>query len=161
VIRGVKVAGIIAARHVLSRPALALCMALAGAPSMPGPGLSGTAAASDPAAPIESFEARVELAKAIEQRFTAYHSAMDRELGEQYAAAMRACFAGTPQPETEAFTLVGDLMPDGRLSEVALRPATNIGLCFAAALKKMQFPKPPMDLARSSFPITIRMNIAP
>ena len=61
---------------------------------MLGPGMGATAAASDSAAPIGSFEARVELANAIEQRFTTHNSAMDRELGEQYAAAMRACFAG-------------------------------------------------------------------
>ena len=129
---------------------------------MSGAALSATAAAaSDPAAPVDSFEARVELAKAMEQRFAAFHSAMDRDLGGQYQAAMRACFAGTPQPETEAFTLVGDLMPNGRLSEVAVRPATNIGSCFAAALKTMQFPKLPADLALGSFPIAIRMNIAP
>jgi hypothetical protein len=126
------------------------------------PGRDSAAADDSSEAPsCEPFDVRVGLGKAAEQNeeFSAYQSSMNRQVGSQYAAAMRSCFATVKDPQTDSFTLVGDITPDGELSAVEVRPATNIASCFAAGLRAVTFPNPPRYSGRNGFPVTIEMHI--
>ena len=125
------------------------------------PAIIAAAESSTAAALSETFESRVDLGKASEQKpeFVGYHNRIDRELGEQYAATIRSCLTGTKNPQIDTFTLVADIAADGKVNAVAVRPATNIASCFADGLKGIAFPAPPPYPARSGFPITIRMTI--
>jgi hypothetical protein len=117
--------------------------------------------ADAPPAAQDTFEARVGLGKAVEEKeeFKSYHGSIGREVGDQYAATMRSCFATVQEPKIDAFTLVADITPDGNLSAVEVRPATNIACCFAAGLTKISFPKPPHYPGYVGFPMTIEMRI--
>jgi hypothetical protein len=117
----------------------------------------------NPRAPAarETFESRVDLGRAAEQRpeFATYHARVQQELGAHYATTMHSCLTDATAAEIDAFTLVADITADGRLDAVAVRPATNIASCFAAGLVPVSFPKPPPYPGRSGFPIMIKMTI--
>jgi hypothetical protein len=122
---------------------------------------SGTAGDSLQCGSCEPFDVRVELGRAAEEKeeFRSYHSAMTRRVGDRYAATMRSCFATVQEPQSDRFTLVGDITSKGELNAVEVRPVTNIASCFAAGLKTISFPKPPHYPGRSGFPMTIDMRI--
>ena len=109
----------------------------------------------------EPFDARVRWAKAAEQKeeFKPYVAAMEQQAGAQYASAMRFCFATVPEPQSDSFTLVADIGPDGKLNAIDVRPTTNIAACFAAGLIHVSFPPPPTFSGHGGFPMTIEMRI--
>jgi hypothetical protein len=84
---------------------------------------------------------------------------MEQQVGAQYAAAMRFCFATVREPQSASFTLVADITPDGKLDAIDVQPATNIASCFAAGVTRISLPPPPRYPGHSSFPMTLQMRI--
>jgi hypothetical protein len=111
--------------------------------------------------PSPPFDTRVELGKEAEEKeeFKAYHSAMQRRIGNHLAETMRACFANVPDPESTPFVLVADITAEGAARAVEVRPATNIASCFAQGFALASFPAPPPYPDHDGFPITIEMHI--
>jgi hypothetical protein len=114
-----------------------------------------------PIGSCRAFDVRAASGKAAEQKeeFRAYYAAMNGQVGDQYAATMRSCFATVHEPQTDPFTLVADITPEGKLADVEVRPATNIAACFAAGLTAISFPKPPHYPGHAGLPMVIEMRI--
>ena len=144
--------GIVALPVILSPPA-----GFDHAHAVPSPVVDDSVAAGS----CEPFDARVGWAKAAEQKeeFKPYIAAMEQQAGAQFASAMRFCFATVPEPQSDSFTLVADIRPDGKLNAIDVRPATNIAACFAAGLTHISFPPPPAYPGHGGFPMTIEMRI--
>jgi len=114
-------------------------------------------------ASAETFEERVELARAAEKAADTkpYQKQMFDAIGPHLAAAMKSCFGSIKNPETEPFTLVADVTPEGRADAVDVKPNTNIAACFAKGFMSANFPPPPRFRDRSRFPMFIEMRIKP
>jgi len=78
--------------------------------------------------------------------------------GSEINGFFRVCYA---QSDTEQgpFSLVADIMPDGRFANVAVRPETAVTKCYANKIGTLQTQiARPGDYATQSFPIVIHVN---
>jgi hypothetical protein len=111
----------------------------------------------------ETFEERVELARAAENAAETkpYQKQMFDAIGPHLSTVMKSCFASIKNPETEPFTLVADVTPQGVADAVEVKPNTNIAACFAKGFASANFPPPPQFRGRSRYPMFIDMRIKP
>jgi len=119
---------------------------------------------SGSALPAEGpFDARVERAKRVEASADgkAYVQVMWKHIGAYSSVALRECFRkGTP-PDTPAFVLVANVLPDGSFARVDLQPRTPMAICYVERLADAPFPKSPEIFGDTGIPIVIEMTIEP
>jgi flavin-binding protein dodecin len=60
----------------------------------------------------------------------AYDAAFGRSMQAQLGMAMAKCFTRTPEPDIRKFDMLVELDPAGKVTEVLVRPETNVALCF-------------------------------
>lgn len=109
------------------------------------------------------FDARVERAKRVEAtpNGKAYVQTMWKHVGAYSSVALRECFhKGTP-PDTPAFVLVANVLPDRSFARVDLQPRTPMAVCYVERLADAPFPKPPEIFGDAGIPIVIEMTIEP
>jgi hypothetical protein len=109
------------------------------------------------------FDARVERAKRVEAtpNGKAYVQTMWKQVGAYSSVALRECFRkGTP-PDTPAFVLVANVLPDRSFARVDLQPRTPMAVCYVERLADAPFPKPPEIFGDAGIPIVIEMTIEP
>lgn len=110
-----------------------------------------------------SFEERVSRAKHAEESVVGkvYVQSMWNQVGADSSTAMHACFRHDSQPDTSAFVLVANVLPDRTLADAEVRPATPMTVCYAGRFAHAPFPAPPDIFGDSGIPIVIEMNIRP
>ena len=74
-----------------------------------------------------------------------YDSKVGVYLTKNHSATMKKCFDIITKPSNEEFKIVLLISESGTVSNLALRPESNISLCFSNTLKKEIFPAPPRD----------------
>ena len=108
------------------------------------------------------FAARERLARKIEEQPETQkylYEGMFPVIGSSTADAMKICLTSATA-STDKFTLVADVLPDGRFGAVAVQPTTNTARCFAAAFRRFRAPPPP-TCDCGPLPIAIDMAIKP
>ena len=74
-----------------------------------------------------------------------YDSRVGTYLTKNHSATMKKCFDIIMKPSNKEFKIVLLISESGTVSNLALRPESNISLCFSNTLKKEIFPAPPRD----------------
>ena len=107
------------------------------------------------------FHARVTQAKLAEGAATgpAYQKQMWERIGDATTDAYKACLAGTQPPDKSPFTLVANVMPDGRLGGIAVQPESPVARCMASHFAGLALPAPPGKPA--PYPLEIDFSIKP
>lgn len=110
-----------------------------------------------------SFDGRVARAKRVEQSVygKAYVQSMWNQIGAESASAMRECFKQGSKPDTSAFVLVANILPDRTLAHAEVRPDTAMAACYARRFADAPFPPPPEIFGDAGIPIVVEMNIRP
>lgn len=110
-----------------------------------------------------SFDERVRLGREIGKMevYQPYQKRMYQSITNHLTNTMKRCFEETRNPQTEAFTLIADITPEGTARSIEIRPETNIARCFAKGFGEASFPPPPAVPSRDAFPIVIDLNMGP
>jgi hypothetical protein len=78
--------------------------------------------------------------------------------GGEINGFFRTCYAQS-DTEQSPFSLVADIMPDGRFANVAVRPESAVTRCYANKIGTLQTEiARPGDYATQAFPIVIHVN---
>lgn len=111
----------------------------------------------------ESFEQRVESAKAIErtEQGVAYERVFLEAIGEYMQKAMVECAPKSAKFKMQGFVLVADVLSKGSLNNLDVRPDNEVTKCFAEKMSKAPVPAPPAVVPLNGFPIVVEMNINP
>jgi hypothetical protein len=111
----------------------------------------------------DRFAARVTHGRLVETGPTgpAYQKALWSKLGRPMATAIKDCLARNAPADMSPFTLVADVQPDGRPSQVAVEPATPVANCLAGIFASMTLQAPPPLAQGALYPIEIDISIKP
>ncbi|MCQ8130753.1 hypothetical protein, partial [Methylomonas rivi] len=96
-----------------------------------------------------SFEQRVRQGRRFEQDAAAQDYTKKHVLpamSDALSKSLTDCLA-QPGASTEKFTLVADILPDGGISNVDYRPATNTAECFGHAFHGLSLAPLPNELS--------------
>ena len=109
------------------------------------------------------FDERVDRAKHVEESVVgkAYVQSMWSRIGADSATAMHACFKQDARPDTSAFVLVANILPDRTLGQPEVRPDTPMTACYVDRFARAPFPAPPEIFGDLGIPILIEMSIRP
>lgn len=107
-----------------------------------------------------SFDSRAKEARSLEQTKDgqAFQPAIRTTIGPRISALMRECHDTVESPDLSPFTLVGDIGKDHSLSNVEVRPETNVALCMAKGLSNTPFPSLPSSFDGSAYPFVLDMH---
>lgn len=113
---------------------------------------------SSPAAGAD-FQTRVTQAKLAEgaDPGPAYQKQMWDRIGKSTTDAYRSCLSSTA--DKAPFTLVADVLADGRLSHLAVSPQTPAASCMAGQFTSWTLPAPPASPV--PYPVEIDFSIKP
>jgi len=105
------------------------------------------------------FQTRVKQAKLAEGAATgpAYQKKMWDRIGNATTDAYKACLASNTPADKSPFTLVANVGADGRLSDIAVQPATPVANCMAGQFASWVLPAPPAMPA--PYPVEIDFSI--
>ncbi|HET6553549.1 MAG TPA: peptidase C13 [Dyella sp.] len=105
------------------------------------------------------FHARVTQAKLAEGAATgpAYQKQMWDRIGNPTTDAYKSCLASNAPADRSPFTLVADVMADGRLAQIEVQPQTPIARCMAGQFATWMLPAPPASPA--PYPVEIDFSI--
>jgi hypothetical protein len=105
------------------------------------------------------FHTRVTQAKLAEGASTgpAYQKQMWDRIGNSTTDAYKSCLASNAPADKAAFTLVADVLADGRLSHIAVSPETGVARCMAGQFATWTLPAPPAKPA--PYPVEIDFSI--
>jgi len=111
----------------------------------------------------DDFDQRVAIAKALEDtpQGQAYDQILYGAIGEHIKKTMWRCFPSDKKADTEHFTLIADILANGKVSRVQVRPETEMSRCFGEGFADAPFPELPKYATGGSLPIFIKMNIVP
>jgi hypothetical protein len=111
----------------------------------------------------DAFEERVQRAKALEDSPAgqAYQDVMWPKVEPFVAALTQKCIPDDPKADVRSFVFVATLSADATLSEIEVRPVTDVAKCFAGGMRQAPFPRPPADLAAGGMPIVLNMRLHP
>jgi|SRR5690242_2464829 hypothetical protein len=109
----------------------------------------------------DTFATRVHRAKAVEDSPSgkAFQAVLWPKVGNYTATVMTQCFPKGTKPDTAAFTVVADILPDGTLSHTEVRPRTKMSTCFVNGFESAPFPKPQESFGKRGIPIEIDMTV--
>ncbi|KJV30409.1 hypothetical protein [Luteibacter yeojuensis] len=116
-------------------------------------------AGAGPAAAADGFNARVQAAKALEQKpdGKAWQAKLWDTIGNPATDALKGCIASNAPADKRAFSLVAKVDGQGRSTEVAVSPATPVANCFAGQFANWALPMPPK--APAPYPIEIDVSM--
>lgn|SRR5690348_7382369 len=119
--------------------------------------------ASPPAAPEDSFSARVLRGRMVEAGpgGAAYQKALWQQINDPAAVALKSCLDRHAPADKSPFTVVANVLPDGKPAQVQARPATPVADCFADWLGTNTLPPPPALATEPVYPIEIDVSIVP
>lgn len=105
------------------------------------------------------FLARVSQAKLAERAASgpAYQKQMWDRIGNPTTDAYKSCLASNTPTDKAPFTLVADVLADGRLGHIAVHPETAVAKCMAGQFASWTLPAPPAKPA--PYPIEIDFSI--
>jgi hypothetical protein len=111
----------------------------------------------------DAFAARVTRGKLVEVGPTgpAYQKALWDKINDPAARALKGCITSHAPADKSPFTLVADVLSDGKTSRVVAQPATPVANCFAGWLASMTLPPPPKLTPAAVYPIEIDVSIVP
>jgi hypothetical protein len=111
----------------------------------------------------ESFDARVQRAKALEETTLgrAYQDSMWPVLKPFMASLVKKCVSGNAKADLTSFVWVATLSLAGKLNDIQVQPITETSKCFSRGMEHAPFPKPPNELAHDGMPITFKMRLHP
>jgi hypothetical protein len=114
-----------------------------------------------PAAPTDTFNARVMRGKMVEAGSTgpAYQKQFWAKTGNPMTDALRGCIASNIPADKSPFTLVADISPDGHPLNVEVRAPTPIAKCLAGQFSTWTFPAPPKLPDSTNYPIEIDVSM--
>lgn len=110
----------------------------------------------------DAFDERVERAKALEDTPAgqAYQDAMWPKVQPFLQTLMEKCAVpDNRRADLRSFVFVGTLSSEGELTEIEVRPITEVSTCFAHGMTRAPFPKPPASLGAGGMPITFNMRL--
>lgn len=118
-------------------------------------------AGAAPAAPTDTFMARVTRSKMLEASATgpAYQKQFWTKTGDPMTDALKGCIASNMPADKSPFTLVADISPDGHPLNVEVRAPTPIAKCLAAQFSTWTFPAPPKLPDSVNYPIEIDVSM--
>ena len=77
------------------------------------------------------------------------------EVDAPSTALVEKCFEYGKKGTTDRFSLVADVLEDGSIANIAVRPETSQTRCFAEGMARVRAPRPPAGFAKRGFPIAI------
>ncbi|MFC5436672.1 peptidase C13 [Rhodanobacter umsongensis] len=119
--------------------------------------------ASPSAARDDGFGARVLRGRLVEAGPTgaAYQKALWQQINDPAAAALKGCIARHAPADKSPFTVVANVLPDGKPDQVQAQPGTPVAQCFADWLATNTLPAPPALASEPAYPIEIDVSIVP
>lgn len=120
-------------------------------------------AASLTAHSAETFDARVQRARALEDTPSgkAYQDSMWPLVKPFLEALIKQCIANDAKRDLKSFVWVATLTSEGKLADAQVQPETDIAKCFAQGMEQAPFPKPPQEFAEDGLPLTFNMRLHP
>ena len=117
--------------------------------------------ASVGAAASDDFDERVATAKALEDtpQGQAYDRVLYGAIGEHIQKMMLLCFPSDKKADTKRFTLVADILANGKAARVRVQPETKMSGCFREGFAAAPFPDLPGYAKDGSLPIFINMTV--
>lgn len=111
----------------------------------------------------DGFAARVLRGRLVEAGPTgaAYQKALWQQINDPAAAALKTCIVQHAPADKSPFTVVADVLADGRPDHVMAQPATPVASCFAQWLATNTLPLPPALASEPVYPIEIDVSIVP
>ena len=105
------------------------------------------------------FHARVTQAKLAEGAATgpAYQKQFWDRIGNATTDAYKSCIKSNTPADKGPFTLVADVLADGRLANIDVQPQTPVAKCMAGQFSSWSLPAPPAQPA--PYPIEIDFSI--
>jgi len=118
-------------------------------------------AGAAPAAPADTFTARVTRSKMVEASTTgpAYQKQLWAKIRVPMTDALRGCIASNMPADKSPFTLVADISPDGHPLNVEVRAPTPVATCLAGQFSVWTFPTPPKLPGSVNYPIEIDVSM--
>ncbi len=107
------------------------------------------------------FRARVTQAKLAEGAATgpAYQKQLWDRIGNTTTDAYKICVANKSAAEKAPFTLVANVLADGRLAQIAVQPETPVAQCMASQFASLTVAAPPAKPV--PYPIEIDFSVTP
>lgn len=105
------------------------------------------------------FQARVSQAKLAEGAAAgpAYQKQMWDRIGNPTTDAYKSCLASSAPADKTPFTLVADVLADGRLNRIEVQPQTAVATCMAGQISSWTLPIPPGQ--PKPYPVEIDFSI--
>jgi hypothetical protein len=117
--------------------------------------------AAAPGAADSTFNDRMTQGKLAEAAATgpAYQKALWGKIGNPTTDALKGCIASNAPANKSPFTLVADILPDGKPARIEVLPPTPVANCMAGQFAGWTLPAPPKQPA--PYPIEIDFSIVP
>ena len=108
----------------------------------------------------DSFEERVRNANRLEHAADqqGYQAALTASLKPKMVKLVSGCSGSLNGARPHPFTLVGDITRGSSLEDIVVKPDNAFSRCFAGALSRVSFPKPPVSFNGNGYPITMHLN---
>jgi hypothetical protein len=92
------------------------------------------------------FQTRATQAKLAEGASTgpAYQKLMWGQIGDPTTDAYKSCLGSSAAADKGPFTLVADVLADGRLARIEVQPQTVVAKCMAGQFASWVLPAPPV-----------------
>jgi hypothetical protein len=111
----------------------------------------------------------IAFADEFQLRLQAGREALQTREGKKYESslspiivrAIGECVPIGPPTHTGAFSLVGNIAPDGTISSIEVQPSAPASRCFADKISKATLPTPPVPHEGKMFPLSIDREIIP
>lgn len=105
------------------------------------------------------FHARMTQAKLAEGAAAGqdYQKRLWERIGNPTTDAYKSCLASNTPADKSPFTLVADVLADGRLARIAVQPQTPVAQCMAGQFASWTLPAPPATPA--PYPVEIDFSI--
>lgn len=109
----------------------------------------------------DSFGDRVSQAKAFEHSTAGqiYQQKLWTAIGQDTASLMKSCFPSDSDPDTRSFTFVANVLLDGSLSDIAVKPRTRMTECFSSGFSSFSLPAPADATRATKLPLVIQMGV--
>ena len=107
-----------------------------------------------------SFEERVRAANRLEHAADQqrYQASLTANLKPKVTRLIGGCRGSLNGARPRPFVLVGDIVRSASLENIMVKPNSPFARCFASALSRVTFPKPPGSYKGDGYPFTMDMN---
>jgi hypothetical protein len=93
------------------------------------------------------------------QAEVASRSDAGRQHGEKIRALMQWSQGQCANLSSEAFSLVGDVLPTGELNDIEVQPNNKYSECYANAFRHIhRLPRPPVSFGSAGFPFAFTVT---